>query len=68
MNVHLVRKNYGGLHLHFKVNPDIAIFGKALEAAAQQQLWKKNIMKHSRRLVVVLSGLKELDLRLHLKR
>ena len=24
------RKNYGGLHLNFKVNPDIAIFGKAL--------------------------------------
>ena len=24
------RKNYGGLHLHYKVNPDIALFGKAL--------------------------------------
>ena len=26
----LVSKNYGGLHLKFKVNPDMAIFGKAL--------------------------------------
>ena len=24
------RKNFGGLHLNFKVNPDIAVFGKAL--------------------------------------
>ena len=24
------QKNFGGLHLHFKVNPDIALFGKAL--------------------------------------
>ena len=23
-------ENYGGLHLKFKVNPDMAIFGKAL--------------------------------------
>ena len=24
------RENYGGLHLKYKINPDIAIFGKAL--------------------------------------
>ena len=40
------RKNFGGLHLHFKVNPDIAIFGKALGNgyAITAVLGKKKIM------------------------
>ena len=29
------RQNMGGIHLRFKVNPDIAIFGKALEVVMQ---------------------------------
>jgi len=45
------RKNYGGLHLHFKVKPDIAIFGKALGNgyAITAIIGKKNIMKTSQK-------------------
>ena len=41
------RKNYGGLHLHYKVNPDIAIFGKALGNgyAITAIIGRKNIME-----------------------
>lgn len=41
------RKNYGGLHLDFKINPDIAIFGKALGNgyAITAIIGKKNIME-----------------------
>jgi len=41
------RKNFGGLHLHFKVNPDIAIFGKALGNgyAITSIIGKRNIME-----------------------
>ena len=41
------RKNYGGLHLNFKVNPDIAIFGKALGNgyAITSIIGKRNIME-----------------------
>lgn len=41
------RKNFGGLHLKFKVNPDIAIFGKALGNgyAITSIIGKRNIME-----------------------
>lgn len=41
------RKNYGGLHLDFKINPDIAIFGKALGNgyAITAIIGKKSIME-----------------------
>ena len=41
------RENMGGIHLKFKVNPDIAIFGKALGSgyAINAIIGKKNIMK-----------------------
>ena len=41
------RENMGGLHLKFKVNPDIAIFGKALGSgyAINAIIGKKDIMK-----------------------
>jgi glutamate-1-semialdehyde 2,1-aminomutase len=43
------RKNYGGLHKLYKVNPDIAIFGKALGNgyAINAIIGKKNIMENS---------------------
>ena len=45
------RKNFGGLHLHFKVNPDIALFGKALGNgyAITAIIGKKKIMKNSQK-------------------
>ena len=41
------RQNMGGLHLKFKVNPDMAIFGKALGSgfAINAIIGKKSIMK-----------------------
>ena len=44
------RKNYGGLHKFFKVNPDIALFGKALGNgyAITAIVGKKNIMKSAK--------------------
>ena len=41
------RENMGGIHLKFKVNPDIAIFGKALGSgyAINAIIGKKKIMK-----------------------
>jgi glutamate-1-semialdehyde 2,1-aminomutase len=41
------RENMGGLHLKFKVNPDMAIFGKALGSgfAINAIIGKKSIMK-----------------------
>ena len=41
------RENMGGIHLKFKVNPDIAIFGKALGSgyAINAIIGKRNIMK-----------------------
>ena len=43
------RSSYGGLHKKFKVNPDIAIFGKALGNghAITAILGKKEIMEHA---------------------
>ena len=43
------RKNYGGIHKMFKVNPDIAIFGKALGNgyAITAIIGKKKIMNYS---------------------
>ena len=43
------RENYGGLHIKFKVFPDMAIFGKAIGNgyAITSILGKKNIMKYS---------------------
>ncbi len=45
------RKNFGGLHLHFKVNPDIALFGKALGNgyAITAIIGKKKIMENSQK-------------------
>ena len=41
------RQNMGGIHLNFKVNPDMAIFGKALGSgyAINAIIGKKNIMR-----------------------
>jgi glutamate-1-semialdehyde 2,1-aminomutase len=41
------RENMGGIHLKFKVNPDMAIFGKAMGSgyAINAIIGKKNIMK-----------------------
>ena len=41
------RENMGGIHLKYKVNPDIAIFGKALGSgyAINAIIGKKNVMK-----------------------
>jgi glutamate-1-semialdehyde aminotransferase len=41
------RQNMGGIHLKFKVNPDMAIFGKALGSgyAINAVIGKRNIMK-----------------------
>ena len=41
------RENMGGIHLKYKVNPDIAIFGKALGSgfAINAIIGKRNIMK-----------------------
>ena len=43
------RENMGGIHLNFKVNPDIAIFGKALGNgfAINAVIGKKKIMKRA---------------------
>ncbi len=43
------RQNMGGIHLNFKVNPDLAIFGKALGSgyAINAIIGKKNIMKRA---------------------
>ena len=43
------RKNYGGIHKTFKVNPDIALFGKALGNgyAITAVIGKKDIMKNA---------------------
>ena len=45
------RKNLGGLHLHYKVIPDLAIFGKALGNgyAITAVIGKKEIMKNSQK-------------------
>ena len=51
MNVlQLLEKNYGGLHKFFKVNPDIALFGKALGNgyAITAIVGKKNIMQSAK--------------------
>ena len=44
-------ENYGGLHLKFKVNPDMAIFGKALGNGypISAVIGKKNIMDFAQR-------------------
>ncbi len=44
------RKNYGGLHKFFNVNPDIALFGKALGNgyAITAVVGKKNIMRNAK--------------------
>ena len=41
------RENMGGLHLKYRVNPDLAVFGKALGSgyAINSVIGKKNIMK-----------------------
>ena len=31
MSAHQVLESYGGLHLNYKIYPDIAMFGKAIE-------------------------------------
>ena len=43
------RENMGGIHLKFKVNPDLAIFGKALGSgfAINAIIGKKKIMKNA---------------------
>ena len=43
------RKNYGGIHKVFKVNPDIALFGKALGNgyAITAVIGKRNVMEHA---------------------
>ena len=43
------RENMGGIHLKFKVNPDLAIFGKALGSgfAINAVIGKKKIMKNA---------------------
>ena len=43
------RENMGGIHLNFKVNPDMAIFGKALGSgfAINAIIGKKEIMKNA---------------------
>ena len=45
------RKNFGGLHLNFKVNPDIAVFGKALGNgyAITAVIGKKEFMKNAQK-------------------
>jgi len=45
------RKNYGGIHKIFKVNPDIALFGKALGNgyAITAIIGKKDIMKNAQK-------------------
>ena len=57
------RENMGGIHLKYKVDPDIAIFGKALGSGfainaiiGKRKLWKK-LKIH---LLAVLSGVREL--------
>ena len=58
----------GGIHLKFKVNPDIAIFGKALGSgyAINAIIGKRKIMKKLRiHLSVVLFGVSVLDIQLH---
>ena len=43
------RENFGGLHKKFKIQPDLAIFGKALGNgyAISAVIGKENIMKHA---------------------
>ena len=43
------RENMGGIHLNFKVNPDLAIFGKALGSgfAINAIIGKRKIMRKS---------------------
>ena len=43
------RQNMGGIHLNFKVNPDMAIFGKSLGSgyAINAIIGKKNIMRNA---------------------
>ena len=45
------RKNFGGLHLNFKVNPDIAVFGKALGNgyAITAVIGKEEFMKNAQK-------------------
>jgi len=45
------RKNYGGLHMYFKVIPDIALFGKALGNgyAITAIIGKKNVMEYAQK-------------------
>ena len=45
------RKNFGGLHLLYNVNPDILILGKALGNgyAINAILGKRNVMEHSKK-------------------
>ena len=47
MNASGFRETYGGLHKKYKINPDLAIFGKALGNgyAITSIIGKKNIMK-----------------------
>ena len=61
------RENMGGIHLKFNVNPDIAIFGKALGSgyAINAIIGKKSVMQKLKiLLLVVLFGVKELDIML----
>ena len=62
------RETFGGIHKKFGVNPDMAMFGKALETDMQllQLLEKSEIMDAAQKpLLVVLFGLKELVQVLH---
>jgi len=44
------RENYGGLHLKYKVNPDIAMFGKAIGngASITSIIGRKKVMKYAK--------------------
>ena len=58
----------GGIHLKYKVNPDIAIFGKALGSgyAINSIIGKKQIMNKAENTFInpVLSGVKGLVIQL----
>ena len=58
------RENLGGKHLQFKINPDLAMFGKAIGNgyAINAIIGKEKFMKNAKKpLLAVLFGLKELE-------
>ena len=59
------RETNGGLHLKYKVNPDIAIFGKALGNgyAINAIIGTSKVMRYANKTFISSTfGLKELDL------